>query len=69
MNHHARLPSGECGDVVVVGEQDHLAGPPESGKQRDCRGGARVVEIDQEVVGDERQRLGLGRMGLDRGGA
>ena len=65
MHREASLPVGECGDEVMVGEQDHLVDPPKPGEKCDGRSSANVVEGDQHVVGDAGQRLGLRRMGVD----
>jgi hypothetical protein len=43
----------------VVCEQDHLCGLTKLSEQRDRRRGARIFEMHQQIVGDERQGFGL----------
>lgn len=57
------------GDVVVVRKQNHLRGAPQLDEQVDGGRSTTVVEVNQQVVGDEWQRLGARDMRFDGGNA
>jgi len=44
----------------MMGEQEHLRGAAELSQQRERFRSAVVIKVDEEVIGDERQRLGDG---------
>src|SRR5271166_2154917 len=56
-------------EAAMVGEQKHLCRSPEFSQKAERRRAAVVVEMDQQIVGDERQRLGGFGVMLDAGDA
>ena len=48
--------------VIVVREQDDLGGGGEFREHLQCRCGAAIVELDQAIVDDQRDCIGVGQL-------
>ena len=66
---HSKPPAGDIAQVRVMREEQHLGLAAEIVKHAQRRPRPFVVVVDQQIVGDEGNRLGTGHVKLDRGDA